>query len=576
MARRARCHAAGRSARRLTPVVHHCFCAAGGSVRDLEAAQHKNAVGVKADQAAALCVRAAALQAQRQYKPALELYQQALELVPDCIDALVGQGGCNTELGDHEDASDSYELALAHAPDSVPALCGIGRLLCVAGDTAGAIARLRQGLQQQPGNADLLFELGLALNRTEDMAATIDAYQQALAAEAHHHGALVNLGLVYLTQLADPQRARQYFEAAVQAYPQSVAAQANLGLALQEQGRWAEALAHYEQLIAQDPAVIEYRWNRGLAHLYQGDFAAGWPDYEWRHQRGGRDVRRDFGLPLWDGSDRARHNVLVYGEQGVGDEVMFASCLPDLVARAAGVVLECDSRLATMFARSFPQLIVHGAVRDGGRDWLQRYPALDRQIAIGSLPLHVRSNAANFPKHGGYLVADPARVEEWRQRLGGDQALPAIGLAWRGGTRKTRAGLRSLELGACMPLATARSARYVCMQRGDCTEELAVARAAGFDLQWWPQALDDLEEIAALIAALDLVVSVDNTIVHLAGALGKPCWALLSRMPDWRYGVAAQSMPWYPSLRLFRQARGGDWGPVVDTVAAALATQVFA
>ncbi len=544
-------------------------------MRDLEAARQENNGGAKSDHAAALCVRAAALQAQRQYKPAIELYQQALDLAPDCIDALVGQGDCNTELGNHEDASDCFELALAHAPDLVRALCGIGRLLRATGNVATAIERLQQGLQRLPGNADLLFELGLSFNRAEDMAAAIDAYQKALATDPLHHGALVNLGLVYLAQLADPERARHYFEAAAHAYPQSEAAQANLGLALQEQGAWAEALAHYERLIVQNPAAIEYRWNRGLAHLYQGDFARGWPDYEWRHQRGGRDVRRDFGLPLWDGSDPARHHVLVYGEQGVGDEVMFASCLPDLIARAAGVVLECDERLKTLFARSFPQVIVHGRARDGSRDWLQRYPALDRQIAIGSLPLHVRNGVADFTQHQGYLVADPARVAAWRQRLGGDQALPAIGLAWRGGTRKTRAGLRSLELGACLPLAQARSARFICLQRGDCADEVAAVHAAGFDLQWWPQALDDLEETAALIAALDLVVSVDNTIVHLAGAIGKPCWALLTNMPDWRYGVATKTMLWYPSLRLFRQVRGGDWGPVVNAVAAALATQVL-
>ncbi len=569
-------HAAGRSTRRLAPAVYHCISTAGASVRDHEsAAQGEGDGGAATAQARAFCASAAALQAQRQFRHARDAYQQALDLIPDCVAALVGQGECNIELGAYEDARDCFELALAHNPLSVPALSGNGRLLRTAGDLAGAVECLRQGLRQQPDNADLLFELGLALNRTEDTVAAIDAYERTLAADPRHHGALVNLGLVHLTQLADAQRAQHYFETAAQAYPQSVAAQANLGLALQEQGQWDAALAHYEALIAQDPQAIEYRWNRGLAHLYRNDFARGWPDYEWRHRRGGRDVRRDFGLPVWDGADAARHHVLVYSEQGVGDEVMFAGCLPDLLARAGGVVLECDSRLAALIARSFPQLVVHGGPRDGSRDWLRRYPALDCQIAIGSLPLHLRRSSADFPRHRGYLVADPARVEAWRQRFRESGVLPTIGFAWRGGTRKTRAGLRSLELGACLPLAQARAAHFICLQRGDCAEELAAARRAGFDLQWWPEALDDIEETAALIAALDLVVSVDNTVVHLAGAIGRPCWTMLAHMPDWRYGSAGDAMPWYPSLRLFRQARAGDWRNVVDAVAAAIATQAF-
>jgi hypothetical protein len=426
-------------------------------------------------------------------------------------------------------------------------------------------------LREAPANANILFELGLSFNSADDTAAAIDAYQRALAAEPRHHGALVNLGLVYLTQFGDPCRAQQYFETAAAAIPDSVAAQANLGLALQEQGRFDLALAHYDRLIAEHPLAIEYRWNRGLTHLTQGDYASGWEDYELRHVRGGRDVRRDFGLTEWDGDEPARHHVLVYAEQGLGDEIMFASCLADLARRCAGVVVECDARLVALFARSFAGVTAHGAARDGTRDWLREHPALDRQIAIGSLPRVLRQSREDFPEHAGYLVADAMRVEAWQQRLtGGADSGPAIGLSWRGGTRKTRAGLRSLELQDYLPLANARQCRFVCLQRGDCAEEVAAARAAGMDLQWWPHALDDVEETAALTAALDCVISVDNTIVHLAGALGSHCWVLLAQVPDWRYGLTGETMPWYPSLRLFRQSRSREWAPVIASVAAAL------
>jgi tetratricopeptide (TPR) repeat protein len=523
------------------------------------------------DNPQAYCAQAAALQDARRYREAAAVFQRAVELAPDCVEALTGQAECSLELGDFEDARDCFELALAHALANVRAQCGLGRLLRAAGDIAGSIEHLRAAAQRLPNDADILFELALSLNRGDDATAALDAYQRAIAINPAHHGALVNCGLVYLSQLGEPQRAADCFRAAIAAYPQSVAAQANLGLALQEQGQPAEALAHYERLLARDPAVIEYRWNRGLAHLLQGNFARGWADYELRHVRGGRDVRRDFGLPEWDGRVPAQPQLLVYGEQGVGDEIMFAACLPDLARRVAGVVLECDARLAPLFKRSFPQISVHGAAREGGREWLRQYPALDHQIAIGSLPRLLRKRREDFPPHAGYLQPDTACVAGWRQRLAGDGA-PVIGLAWRGGTRKTRAGLRSLELRDCLPLAGARRGRFVCLQRGDCNDEIATARAAGLDLQWWPEALQDLEETAALIAALDGVVSVDNTSVHLAGALGVPALVMLTYMPDWRYGLAGASMPWYPSLRLFRQSAQRDWAPVVEAVAAALSS----
>jgi Flp pilus assembly protein TadD len=530
------------------------------------------AVRLQPDDPSAHCALGSALQAARRFKEAVASFQRAADLAPDCVDALVGQGECSLELGDCEDARDCFEIALAHAPGSGRALCGLGRLLRASGDVKGSIRNLQEALCEVPANANILFELGLSFNSADDTAAAIDAYQRALAVEPRHHGALVNLGLVYLTQLGDPCRAQQYFETAAAAFPDSVAAQANLGLALQEQGHFDLALAHYERLIAQYPHAIEYRWNRGLTHLTQGDNAPGWEDYELRHVRGGRDVRRDFGLREWDGGDPARHHVLVYAEQGLGDEIMFASCLPELARSCAGVVLECDTRLLSLFARSFPSVTVRGAVRDGARDWLSEYPALDRQIAIGSLPRVLRRRREDFPQHAGYLVPDATRVEAWQQRLaGGADGVLAVGLSWRGGTRKTRAGLRSLELRDFLPLSHARQCRFVCLQRGDCADEIAAARAAGMDLQWWPQALDDIEETAALTAALDCVISVDNTIVHLAGAMGRRCWVLLAHVPDWRYGLAGETMPWYPSLRLFRQSRSREWPPVMTAVAAALA-----
>lgn len=524
----------------------------------------------KSDEALA---RANALLATGDFAAAATWYARVLAEVPDSVDALLGQGDCALKTGDIEDARDCFETARALDPDSTRAACALARLLRSTGDVAAAV-RLLQSAARSPGNnGELLFELGLSCNAGGDVEGAMHAYSELLGSEPDHLGALVNLGLVYLSQLGDAVEAGAFFERACKAHPQAVAAQANYGLALVDRGDYDRAIAHFDELIRNSPGMVEYRWNRALAYLLHGDFARGWPDYELRHVRGGRDVRRDFGLPVWQGAAAAGGSVLVYGEQGLGDEIMFASCLQDLADRGAGVVLECDARLATLFARSFPAVHVHGAARDGDRAWLQRYPALQSQIAIGSLPGIFRNDEKNFPWHRGYLAADPARIETWRRRLAAAPGL-SIGLSWRGGTRKTRADLRSLNIQDCFPLAAFRQHRFVCLQRGDCGEEIAAARAAGLELQWWPEALEDTEETAALIAALDLAISVDNTVVHMAGALGKPCFALLSRVPDWRYRAEGDEMPWYPSVKLFRQTHSRDWQGVMAGISVALAARL--
>lgn len=521
------------------------------------------------NQGADLLAQANALLDAGDFGAATGLYSRVLAERPDSIDALLGQGECALRTGDFEDARDCFETARALAPDSNRAVCALARLLRSAGDAAGAVSVLQSAPAAAIDDTELQFELGLSCNAAGDVEGAMRAYRKLLTVDPNHLGALVNLGLVFLSQLGDAVQAQLMFERACKAHPRAVAAQANYGLALFEHGEFERAIAHFDELIRANPDTVEYRWNRALCFLQRGDYSRGWPDYELRHVRGGRDVRRDFGLPVWDGNSPAGSSVLVYGEQGVGDEIMFASCLPDLIERKAGVVLECDARLATLFARSFPAIVVHGAARDGNRAWLQR-SALKAQIAIGSLPGMLRTAAENFPKHGGYLVADPARIERWRLRLGAG-AGPAVGLSWRGGTRKTRADLRSMDVQDFFPLAVLKQHRFVCLQRGDCKDEIAAARAAGLNMQWWPEALDDIEESAALIAALDRIVSVDNTVVHLAGALGKYCSAILSRVPDWRYRWEGDDMPWYPSVRLFRQSRVRDWHEVMLALTAALA-----
>lgn len=512
-----------------------------------------------------------ALQRAGRGEEALASFERAVAARHDDVEALVGQGQAHHELGHLEDAADCFELALAFSPDHLPALLGLARLRHEAGDCEGALDLLGRAAQAAPRSVETYFELGLAHNRGGNTRAALAAYERALELAPDHVAACINTGLIHLAQLGDPGSAQRYFERAAALQPESVAAQANLGLALQEQGQFGAALAHYNRLIETHPDVVEYRWNRGIARLSAGDFAHGWNDYEARNARPGKSVARHFPLAPWDGGALGGRHILIYGEQGIGDEVMFASCVPDVLRQARGVVIECDARLAPLFRRSFPAACVHGAPRDGNHDWLQAFPELSVQVACGSLPRFLRRGWADFPIHRGYLVADRGRVSDWKSRLAGSGGALNVGLSWHGGTRKTREELRSLPFTQCLPWLTSRNCRFVCLQRGDCAEEVAAAKRLGARLDWWPQALQDTDELAALIAALDLVVSVDNSTVHLAGALGQRCWVLLSHAPDWRYPWRGETMPWYPAARLVRQGADHAWSPVIGQIERQLA-----
>lgn len=505
---------------------------------------------------------------------ALECFREAVKFRHDDIAALLNQGEIQLEFGRHEDAADCFELALAFAPDCVDALLGLARLVRDSGDEKRALSYLQHAVRIAPRSAEPYFELGRTYKRGGDTKAALASYGRALELDPDHFGSCVNTGLIHLAQLGDARNARRFFEHAVTLQPDSVAAQANLGLALQELGQFETALAHYNHLIEMHPDIAEYRWNRGIALLSRGDFANGWKDYELRNARSGKSVARRFPFAEWDDTALSAREILIYAEQGIGDEIMFASCVPDVLRQARGVVIECDTRLAALFRRSFPGAHVHGAPRDGQRDWLKTFPELSVQVAGGSLPLFFRRDPSDFPQHDGYLTADARRRAHWQTRLAALGGGLKVGICWRGGTVKTRRELRSLAFADCLPLLQRNDCEFICLQNGNCSDEVAAAGSQGGRLHWWPEAVRDIDELAALVSALDLVVAVPSTIVHVSGALGRMVWVMLSASPEWRYLWRGERMPWYPAARLFRQGADRAWPPVIEQIGQQLTAAV--
>lgn len=550
------------------PAEQACACAALALQRgDAQEAlaNADRALAVRADFSQAHLQRARALCAQGRNRIALEAFRRVTELAPDDAQALTGQAQIHLALGEREDALDCFALAIAHAPNCVAARLGLSRMLREAGDAPAALMHILHALGVAPHDAELHFEAALVHRRCGDARGAISAYQRALELNPDLVAARVNLGLLYLSVSGDPSRAQVQFEHAIRIDSTCVAAQANLGLALEEQGKIEAAIAHYDTLLTANPADNEYRWNRGLVLLGSGDYVRGWEGYELRHARGTGAAPRIFPFPEWRGGVlRGGASLLVYAEQGLGDEIMFASCVPDLLARGISVVLECDPRLAALFARSFPGVSVHGAPRGGDRNWLADFPRIEEQIAIGSLPRLLRRSVADFPQEAGYLQADPQRVADWRARLARDGFGKHIGLTWRGGTAGTRRDMRSIPLAELAPVFDMPGVALVNLQRDAADAATENPPAGRARLLNFPEALNDVDETAALLRALDGVIAADNTVAHLAGALGCKTWIVLSHSADWRWLRGVSASPWYPSATLYRQPAPGNWKDAIE------------
>lgn len=349
--------------------------------------------------------------------------------------------------------------------------------------------------------------------------------------------------------------------------------------ALAEAGNPSGALEVLDGAIALRPDLPGLRFQRGLVRLAIGDFAGGWEDYEarWASER---FVRESRGLvpPVLipdlavrpTAADLAGKRVLLIGEQAIGDQVMFASMLPDLARTAASVFCVCEGRLAGLFAGSFPD-VVFASPKEAVVDSDQ----VDVTLAMGSLGHAFRRSAADFPG-ATYLTAPPALQARWEARLGLRAGRLRVGLSWRGGAATTRREARSLSLAQMAPALDLAGCQFVSLQYGDVADELAQLNAGRAEpvLSFPAAETDDFAGLAGLASAMDLVVSVQNSLVHLCGALGTACLTLAPQPPEWRYMAEGPSMPWYRSVRILRQPAAGDWGPVIDAAAAELRARV--
>jgi tetratricopeptide (TPR) repeat protein len=491
----------------------------------------------------------------------------------DCEEILVGLRTVtrtnlevNTQLGVLLASQGRFQAARPPLEDAIRLDPGDAVLLFVlsacdfaAEDYDAALSHADASLALDPASPDAHGNRGNALLRLGRREDALEALRAAQTLGPRDPAMAVNVANV-LTELDRHAEALESLDRALALAPQLAAAHLNRANVLTRLGRHAEALAAYDQAIALDPNSVDAHCNRGICRLLLGDHAGGWADYEWRWRRDVADFRpRGFAQPLWLGREAiAGRTLLLHAEQGLGDTLQFVRYVADVAARGARVVLEVQPPLVRL-VRGLPgvaQVVTRG----------DALPAFDLHCPLMSLPLAL-GEAQPAPDRAPYLTVPDAELAAWSERLGRKTA-PRIGLVVSGRAAHGNDAQRSLSFAALTPYLPA-GLDYHLLQK-EVREADRDALAARPDVRVWAEALGDFADTAALTRLMDLVVSVDTSVAHLAGAIGRPAALLLPAEPDWRWGLNAPHTPWYASLRLYRQTRQGDWQAPLAQVAAEL------
>ena len=491
---------------------------------------------------------------------ALDALRQGVRACPESVDLHYELGNLLGETGDHEGALERHRAVFALDPRHRGAAESCGRILVRLERFEQAVDHCRTALRAHADHAPLYYVLGIALSKLDWPEAAASALGRAVAlapAASRYRTALYWFGLGKLGRYAEGERVLRGADARDAASPDVRTALAN---ALSKQGRLEESAECCSAVLANDPDHLDARWNRAHGNFLAGRYAAAWPDYSWpllRHRRSG--APRPTGR-VWKGEDLRGQSIFLYSEQGLGDVIQFARYAPLLAQRGAEVLLGCPPRLTRLLERlpGVAQVIPTDRPR----------PRTDRDCLLLDVPGILGADLDSIPGRCPYLPSRP----------GPHPILPPtrqfrIGIVWGGNPRHMADGLRSCRLDDFAPLVELPGTEWVSLQVGARAEEL---RASG-----WRRLIRDASERVASIEAtadalpeVDLVITVDTMLAHLAGALGRPVWTLLAFAPDWRWMLGRADTPWYPTMRLFRQPAPNDWASVFREVRRALAARL--
>jgi len=493
--------------------------------------------------------------------PAAEAYRSVLALKPNDPKALNNLGQVLAKTGELENAADLFYRATLAAPQFAEPHFNLGELAARQKRWDEAIRHFRRALKVRPDMVEAYNNLGNAFQQRGSLEAAEKCYRRVVALAPHLAEGFYNLGSV-LQNRDRFEEAVDGLKTALRLKPHYPEALNNLALTYKNMGRLEQAADYFSQAIALKPDFAEAYWNRSFTHLLNGDFEKGWRDYEWRFKQARWKTLYPFRLdrPRWDPSDPRHRRILVHDEQGLGDTFQFVRYLPMLKADGREVVFETRKALFPLLSgfRGIDALVVRS---EDGRPSAR----FDSYVPLLSLPHLFGTTLETIPAAVPYIFADPHKIAAWKSRVAGPGL--RVGLVWAGRPAHMNDRKRSCPLSLFGLLADLPDVSFVGLQKGP-----AAAQAAD-----WPvkdscrfvnlgEDFDDFADTAAVIANLDLVISVDTSVAHLAGAMGKPVWVLLPYIPDWRWMMGREDSPWYPTMRLFRQPQAGDWASVFTRV----------
>ena len=550
--------------------VHYNFGNAKLKQGDAKAAIecYREAISLKPGCAAYHFNLAHALQRLDRLAEAAAEYQKVVHIAPDDFEATYNLGIVLHELKEFAQAANAFRRALSLKPDLAEAMSNLAAALQGLDDYDGAAELLRRAITLNPDFAEAHGNWGGHLWRQGDLAGAKKSCLRATELNPNLPGAHGNLGHVLFDE-SDYRGALDCYDHALALKPDV----AESGVPSWQRGDLLNAFdigrnggsdfatAEYRRALASKSNCVELLYYVGLLHLLHGDFPAGWHNYEYRWQtKMLRNARRDFSQPQWLGQPIDGARILLHGEQGLGDVLQFIRYVPMVAARGAKVILEVPSELRRFVENSkMPavQIVTRGAT----------LPDFEWQSPLMSLPLVFRTDLTCVPATIPYLQADPQRTHDFAQQIASHSSNTGlrVGLVWSGSPRHTRDRQRSIPLAQLRSLTEIPGAIFYSLQKGPAAKEL-LDMPIDMNLVDLSGYLNDFADTAAALANLDLLITVDTAVAHLAGALGKPVWILLTRNPDWRWLLDRDDSPWYPTARLFRQDVAGDWPSMVNRV----------
>jgi tetratricopeptide (TPR) repeat protein len=532
-----------------------------------------------------------ALMATGRVNEAIAAYDRALQQRPTYAEAISNRGNALKQLGRLTEAIAAYELAIRHQPNYADAHSNLGIALQIAGRRDDAINAYRRALALQPANPDTWNNLGIALFDALKLDEALECFRKATSLRPAFADAFKNTGLVLqklgqteaaianhrqalhlkpdfaddftalgasLRQAGQLDEAITCYQRALSLQPQNADALTFLGAALQEKGQLNEAMALQRQAIALQPDHPEAHLNLAFMLLAEGNYRDGWPEYEWRRkQKNSAAPERNFPVPQWRGEELAGKRILIHAEQGLGDAIQFVRYIPLLSQRGGKVLLECYPELHRLFS-SIPgvdQFLISGLP----------LPPFDLHCPMLSLPLAFGTTLESIPSPSPYLKADPDLAAHWAKKFSSSPGQKKVGIAWAGRPDHFNDRNRSIPPHLFTRLGNIPGIQYVSLQKRLTPDQKH--SLPDFEITDWTNDLHDLADTAALIANLDLIITVDTAIAHLAGALAKRTWVLLPHPADFRWLLNRNDSPWYPTLRLYRQSRARDWDEPLARIA---------